>query len=85
MTRDTKNVIGCVTVIIIFIATLILTFIFGSYIGSEVTAAIGWNVTSNVVNFIIGMFSIGLILSVCSIVIAFIIIFVGIIGSALIK
>lgn len=85
MNRDTKNKLGCIAVVVIFIAALVLSFMFGSYVGSEVTTAIGWNVTSSVVNFIIGMVSIGLILSVCTIVLAFIIIFVGFIAAALIK
>jgi len=85
MNRDTKNKLGCFITIVIFIATIILAFMFGSYVGGEVTSAIGWNITSNVVNFIIGMVSIGLILSVCATVLAFIIFFVAFIGSVLIK
>jgi len=83
MKRETRNRLGCVTMIMVFITTIVLAFLFGSYVGGEVTTAVGWNVTSNIVNFIIGMLSIGLILSVCSVVLAFILAFIGIIGAAI--
>lgn len=56
-----KTKIGCLITAIIFIASIVVIFMFGDYVGSEVTRSIGWDVTSSVVNFIVGCVAIWLI------------------------
>jgi len=70
-----KAKIGCFITAIVFIASIVAIFMFGDYVGGEVTRSLGWDVTSSVVNFIVGCLAIWLISTVVIVVLTIITMF----------
>jgi len=68
-----KQKVGCFLTSMVFIASLVAIFMFGGFVGSEITQSVGWNVTSPVVNFIIGCLGIWLIAAVLVVVLMIVI------------